>query len=145
MCIRYTSGRTGHCCPLARCLSCGTWVPTKSDSNSCQCNHLCFAQQFSLLLLLRSTKLIVLRCDLVGVASPNDDTDVFTSAFVAMAVADRPASSQVLWRFCDDEGLQLVQSNLPWVLWRLHDRQRLWPSHLLWQGARHCLAWLTRP
>jgi hypothetical protein len=44
-----------------------------------------------------------------------------TNAFVAMAVADRPASLQALWRFFDDEGLRLAQSSLLQVLCQLHN------------------------
>jgi hypothetical protein len=41
-----------------------------------------------------------------------------------MVVTDRPASLQALWRSCDDEGSQLMQSILLWALWPLHNRQR---------------------
>ncbi len=68
-----------------------------------------------------------------------------TDAFVAMVGAGRQASSHALWCFCNDEGLQLVKSILLWVLWRLCNHQRSWPSLFLLRGAHHSLAQHTRP
>ena len=101
---------------------CGVWSPLESGGNCqqdlhallgdvqtlCFCCHFCIQQSW---LSWGATMLMLL---------PTMRTQKsLTGAFVAMAVAERPALLQALWHFFHDEGSWLVRSTFLCALWRL--------------------------